>query len=311
MIRGIEGITIFRDDEDREHFLSLIGQLVAKTGTGVIAWALMSNHVHLLFFSGQAGISTFMRKLLTRYATWFNRRHKRSGHLFQNRYKSIVCEEESYVLELVRYIHLNPLRGSAVKSLEELENYSWSGHSVLVGRKRREWQETEYVLGQFGVEKKRAIRAYRRFMDEGKDLGRKPELVGGGLIRSMGGWSRVLSIRGKGEMVEHDSRILGSGDFVQKIMREAEERLVRQMKNRGGQGEVEGVVKRMCQEGGVEKEEIRKGGRRRRVSKVRARIAYYLNRQMGISFAEIARNLGVGTSAIAMAIRKEDHDENN
>ncbi len=130
-----------------------------------------------------------MRRLLTGYAVWFNRRHQRSGHLFQNRYKSIVCEEDRYLLELIRYIHLNPLRSRVVQSLEELERYRWSGHGVIVGKVQRDWQEKQYVLDQFGREERVSIRAYRKFMEEGKGLGSPPELVGGGLVRSLGGLS--------------------------------------------------------------------------------------------------------------------------
>jgi hypothetical protein len=198
-----------------------------------------------------------------------------------------------------------------VKSLKELDHYRWSGHGVLVGTNRNDWQEKEYVLGQFGTEKRRAVPAYRKFMEEGKDLGRRPELVGGGLIRSLGGWSRVLSVRERGEETEHDSRILGSLDFVEKMMREADERLARQMRHRGGKETIEEVVRRMCKEGGVREQELKTGGQRRKITEVRARIAYWLSREMGISMAEIARNLGVGTSAIALAIRKEEPSKRN
>jgi len=252
-----------------------------------------------------------MRRLLTGYAVWFNRRHQRSGHLFQNRYKSILCEEDQYLLELVRYIHLNPLRASVVKSMEELDHYPWSGHGVLVGKSRSDWQETEYVLRQFSREKGRAIRFYRKFMEEGKDLGRRPDLVGGGLIRSLGGWSRVLSLREKGERPEHDLRILGSGDFVERVMREADETLARQMKHRGRKESIDAVIGRMCKEEGVREQELKSGGQRRKISEVRARIASYLSREMGICMAEIARKLGVGTSAIAMAIKKEKSSYRN
>jgi len=150
MIRGIEGANIFWDDEDREHLLSRVGTIGKATETRILAWALLDNHVHMLLFSGSSGLPRFMRRLLTGYAVWFNRRHQRSGHLFQNRYKSIVCEEDRYLLELVRYIHLNPLRSRVVQSLEELERYRWSGHGVIVGKVQRDWQEKEYVLNQFG-----------------------------------------------------------------------------------------------------------------------------------------------------------------
>ena len=304
MIRGIEGANIFRDDKDREHFLSRVGEIGKATGTRILAWVLMDNHVHLLLFSGSSGLPRFMRRVLTGYALWFNRRHRRAGHLFQNRYKSIVCEEDRYLLELVRYIHLNPFRSHMVRTLEELERYRWSGHGVLVGKVRHDWQEKEYVLNQFGRVERQSIRAYRKFIEEGKGLGRRPELVGGGLVRSLGGWSKVLSIRSRGEEVEHDSRILGSGDFVQGVMRDAEEAIARQVRNRGTKP-IEEIIRRMCRESGVSEKAVSSGSQRRRVSEVRAEIACFLSREMGISMAEMARRLGVGTSAIAMAIRRK------
>src|SRR4030042_6123191 len=139
MIRGIERANIFRDDRDREHFLSRVSEIAKATGTQILAWVLMDNHVHLLLFSGLSGLPKFMRRLLTGYAMWFNRRHQRAGHLFQNRYKSIVCEEDPYLLELVRYIHLNPLRSHLVQNIEELDRYRWSGHAVLIGKVRQGW----------------------------------------------------------------------------------------------------------------------------------------------------------------------------
>jgi putative transposase len=311
MVRGIEGQNLFTEDEDREDFLSRVESLVKQTGTRILAWALMDNHVHLLLFSGPAGLPTFMRRLLTGYAIGFNRRNQRVGYLFQNRYKSIVCELDSYLLELVRYIHLNPLRSSTVKDLEELDGYRWTGHGILMGKCRNPWQEKEYVLGFFGKRKRPAIQAYRQFIEAGIDLGNRPELIGGGLIRSLGGWSKVISLRSMGEKEAYDSRILGSGDFVQAIMEEAEERLKRQLPERKKAGLVSKAIKRICKEAGIEEKELRNGGQRRIVSKVRGKIGYYLNRELGLSLAEIARNLGVGTSAVAMAIRKLEHEQIN
>ena len=308
MVRGIERRNIFKDDEDREDFLSRVGILVGKTGTRILAWALLDNHLHLLLFSGPTGLPTFMRRLLTGYAIRFNRKYQRTGHLFQNRYKSIVCEEDPYLLELVRYIHLNPLRGSAVKNLRELDGYPWSGHSVLTGRTRVDWQEKGYVLGIFGEKKEKALQAYRQFIKAGEGLGKRPELVGGSSRRSPGDWSRVLSLRAKGEEVESDARILGSGDFVQEIMREADEQSARRMSERKKRGQAAEIIRKMCQEAGVAEEELRSGGQRRRVSGVRRKIAYRLSRELGLSLAEIARHLGVGTSAIAMSIRKLENE---
>jgi REP element-mobilizing transposase RayT len=304
MIRGIDDLEIFRDDQDREDFLLRIGQLVESTGTRILAWVLMDNHVHLLMFSGQQGISKFMRCLLTGYALRYNRKYHRSGHLFQNRYKSIVCEEEPYLLELVRYIHLNPLRASVVNSMEELDRYAWSGHGSLIGRRKNGWQETEYVLGQFSGERVRAIRAYRRFVAEGKEQGRRDDLVGGGgLIRSLGGWSQVLSLRGRGERVEYDERILGGGDFVAHMLREADKEVRRQLRVGERERLVAQAITRICEGSGVREQEVRSGGRRRGISRARAEISYYLSHELGVPAAEIARHLGVCTSSIVKSIQ--------
>ena len=110
IIRGIERKKIFRDDKDRHNFIARLEELLPATNTACYAWALLSNHAHFLLRSGDAGLSNLMSRLLTGHAVQFNRRHRRHGQLFQNRYKSIICQEDAYLLELVRYIHLNPLR---------------------------------------------------------------------------------------------------------------------------------------------------------------------------------------------------------
>jgi putative transposase len=249
----------------------------------------MRNHVHLLFFSGPIGISKFMRRLLTGYALRYNRRHRRDGHLFQNRYKSIVCEEGTYLLELVRYIYLNPLRAAMVKNLGELDYYPWSGHRVLMGKDNNDWQEREYVLHQFHEKEGRAIRAYRRFMEEGKDQGRRPELVGGGLIRSLGGWSQVLPLRGDRKRIKHDCRILGSQDFVTEMIREAEKKVRRYLRVSEMETSIDDAIKEICRKEGVAEQELRMGMRTRKYSRVRAKISYYLSHELGVSRAEIAR----------------------
>ena len=109
IIRGIERTAIFRDDKDRDSFLDRFGGILLETSTPCYAWSLLSNHAHFLLRTGNISIARLMRKLLTGYAVTFNRRHHRHGHLFQNRYKSILCDEDAYLHELVRYIHLNPL----------------------------------------------------------------------------------------------------------------------------------------------------------------------------------------------------------
>ena len=235
MGRGIEKRKIFLDDRDRMDFLRRLGELAKADGMEVYAFALLPNHFHLLCKTKNRPLSSSMRKLLTGYAVRFNRRHRRHGHLFQNRYKSIVCQEEAYLAELVRYIHLNLLRAGIVKNIQELNRCPWSGHSALVGEAEgREWQERNYVLSYFGGERK-GLRNYLRFVKEGVSLGRRPELVGGGLVRSLGGWSGVRALRGRGKGQAFDERILGDGDFVKEVLAgESGERLFGGGQKKGG-----------------------------------------------------------------------------
>ncbi len=125
MVRGINRADIFKDEQDKARFIERVGDLVTEGQCAVYAWVLMSNHGHILFKSGKEGISAIMRKLLTWYAQYYNRRHKRIGHLFENRYKSILCDEDNYLLALVRYIHLNPIRAGIIKTIARVEQ--WAG----------------------------------------------------------------------------------------------------------------------------------------------------------------------------------------
>jgi REP element-mobilizing transposase RayT len=152
MIRGIAGSSIFYDDVDRDRFVERTGKVFTEEKTACYAFALLSNHAHFLLRTGRTPMAGVMRRLLTGYAVSFNKRHKRSGHLFQNRYKSILCEEEPYFLQLVRYIHLNPLRARTVDSLDSLDSldsYPYSGHCAIVGLRDRDWQDSASVLQQF------------------------------------------------------------------------------------------------------------------------------------------------------------------
>jgi len=306
MVRGINKSAIFKDGKDRSRFLDRLGENIFETQSSVYAWTLMETHIHLLVRSGQPGISTLMRKLLTWYAQYYNRRHRRTGHLFENRYKSILCDEESYLLALVRYIHLNPVRAKVVKTMNELDGHPWSGHRMIIAKEEYPWMDRAHVLRQFGGTKRKAIGEYRRFVQEGLEDGRNPMLTGGGLIRSRGGWSQVLALRRKGEKEPSDERILGSGDFVDRVLQEAEERQLRQMKlRRRGKG-IEDIIQEECRKRKVSEEELRKGSRRSRVSEARAAIAYRSKEELGISGAEIARYLGVNTSSINRILVRMD-----
>jgi len=193
---------------------------------------------------------------MTGYAVIFNpplADHKRIGHLFQNRYKSIVCEEDAYLLELIRYIHLNPLRASLVNDLnKELNKYLWTGHSTILGKRKNPLipdkrnkdkkdgkpekilveKTVEDILLHFGETAKVARRRYRQFVKNGVDQGKRPELQGGGLVRSAGGKKAGLLGRKREEREKGDERILGSGNFVEEILRQSDEIYEIRMRNR-------------------------------------------------------------------------------
>ncbi len=311
MVRGINKADIFEDDDDKARFLERLGQNVTEGKCAVYAWVLMSNHVHILFKSGKEGISSVMRRLLTWYAQYYNRRHHRTGHLFENRYKSVLCEEDSYLLALVRYIHLNPFRAKIVKTIEELDRYPWSGHRDIVGKSKKTWMDTDYVLYQFGSTRRKALHAYRSFMREGIGQAGSKELTGGGLIRSQGGWSQVLASRRRGQKEEFDERILGGGDFVRRVLKEAEDRQLRQLKSRRAGRTIQAIIEEECRKAEISSAELMGGSKRRKVSEARSAIAIRSRDELGLSSAEIARHAGVNTSSITRAIERVEKPQND
>jgi putative transposase len=304
MVRGINKADIFIDDQDRARFLEKYGEVSSEAKAVTYAWALMSNHVHLLMRSGEKGIGTVMRKVLTWYAIYFNRRHHRTGHLFENRYKSILVEEDAYLLTLLRYIHLNPVRAGIASDMDTLDRYRWSGHSMILQKDTPQWIDSAFVLSQFSERRKKAVEAYRRFVEEGFAMGSKPELVGGGLVRSLGGWSNVISLQGR-EKQKSDERILGGTDFVQRVLKEAEERHLRQMRVAPIKT-IEEIIEEECSKARVTPDEVKHGGRRAKATSVRALIAYRAVTALGLSAAEAARHLGVTTSTITRTVARQE-----
>jgi len=304
MVRGIEKRNIVDDDDDRENFVTRIGELGLDTGTSIFAWALMDNHSHILLKSGAAGLPAFMRRLLGGYAASYNRRHKRHGHLFQNRYKSIICEEDPYFRELVRYIHLNPLRAGVVDTLAKLDRYKWSGHSVMMNHRKNNWQDREYVLKWFGAKEGEARRSYRAFVEKGIAIGGRPDLTGGGLIRSMGGWSVVKAMRRAGEREKGDERILGGDAFVSEIISQAEERIKYQVPSTDVDNLMKKEIVRYCKREWVTVPLLQSGSRRPPLPKIRKILAQKFVNGYGVSLAETARQLGVSTSGISQILRR-------
>jgi len=321
MARGIEGREIFQDDQDRKSFLERLALIVEATQTQCYAWSILPNHFHLLLRTGTTPLSKVMRRLMTGYAVTFNKRHKRSGHLFQNRYKSIVCEQDPYLLELIRYIHLNPLRAGLVNDLKQLDKYPWSGHSAILGRSKNPLipnqdnkhnkpdkpdktlaeKTLEDVLGHFGDTRKVAQRRYRQFVKQGVDQGKRPEFQGGGLVRSAGGNKEGLLGRKREEREKGDERILGSGDFVREVLREAGEIFESLIEKRIS---LEELIDAVAQYMGVSIEEIKSSSRKRKLAYARSVVAYAAIRNLGYRGTQVAEVLSLSPPTVSQNVEK-------
>ena len=304
IVRGIERHDIFRDHQDRDNWLARLETILGETNTPCFAWALMSNHVHLLLRTGRAPLASVMRRLLTGYAVSFNRRYHRHGKLFQNRYKSILCQEDPYLKELVRYIHLNPLRAGLVNDLSSLDRYAYSGHSVLLGRKTRPWQEADYILKMFAGNRALARKRYREFVKQGVADGRRPELVGGGLIRSLGGWQAVKVIQSKGQRIKGDERILGDSDFVEAVLNASQAELDRKTAYESKGYDFDWLVDYVAAILDMKPKEVVKQGRYPKTVKARSMLLYWAHRELGISTVNLARRLKLSQPGVSHSIKR-------
>ena len=305
MIRGIERRKIFRKDGDREDMLERLDTLLPETGTVCYAWAFLDNHAHFLFRSGPRGIAVLMRRLLTGYVVAFNHRHRRNGQLFQNRYKSLVCQEDAYLKQLVAYIHLNPLRARLVGDIADLADYPYCGHGVVLGRWSVSWQDVEYVLRQFGEEKNVARRRYLQYVTRSVALGRQPELAGGSVERWDGGWRPVRGRPRKGMARRmRDNRILGQADFVHAVLAEARQSLNRRYALRSAGWDFERVLSRAAAVCDVPVAAVRSGGRHRPRAQARALACYWAVRELGMTAAAVARRIGMTAAGVYAAVNR-------
>ena len=160
--RGIEQRDIFYDNADRQNFLNILGSMSERFNIDIYAYVLMTNHYHLLVKTNKANLSRSLQWLGTTYTGRFNRRHDRRGHLFQGRFRSIIVENDAYLIQLSFYIHRNPVRAGLV---ERLANYRWSSYPAYAyGSAQPNWLNTEFLLSQFNVQDKH--RAYREKVQE-------------------------------------------------------------------------------------------------------------------------------------------------
>ncbi len=233
----------------------------------------MSNHVHLAIQVGDIPLSRIIQNLSFRYTRWINWRQSRSGHLFQGRYKAVLVDADTYLLELTRYIHLNPVRAGMVKEPEE---YPWSGHGAYLGREGIAWLTTDWVLSQFSERESSARRAYGRFIQDGKRGSHRKEYhMGSGT----------------------DSRILGDDQFIDRVLEKEEKK----PKHRVG---LEKILQEVSKSFSLEEGEMLVLGKNRRLSKARG-MAAWLVTEYGIgTLGELSRRTGRDITTLSSAARR-------
>ena len=302
--RGIERRKIFRDDQDRLDFLNRLEVICADGAATVYAWCLMPNHFHLSIRADKQSLATTMRRLLSGYVNAFNKRHKRDGHLFQNRYKSTVIDEERYFLALLRYIHLNPVRAKQVEDVRSLKDYPWTGHRVLLGKQRMTFQDADEVLGRFGVRAGNARRELVKFMGDESEREERKLFKGGGLVRSAGGYEALKKTL-RDEQWAFDERILGSGPFVESVLKQAEsETLIPATTNSERAIQFERILTHVAAMADMDVPLLTSGGRDRHLVRHRQILCFIAVRHLGMSLTAVGRSVNISKVAVLKSVEK-------
>jgi putative transposase len=294
MARGIEGRDLFKDDEDRRQFIKLLKEGLALCGHRLYAWALLSNHYHLLIRMSDHSFSEMMRRLNSRYARYYSKKYQRRGYLFQDRYKSIVTQDQKYVEEIIRYIHLNPIRSGLCKGLKELKSFPWSGHRAIMGSVVVEDKNSIHeVLRRFGRNDQDARKAYVRFLEEG--LSQKED--GGAIIDTL-----RKNNRGTESMLSSGSWVIGDQEFVKTVLTQDKQRKLRLARYSAEQVTLDNVAKKVGSALGVSIEQLRSRSRGGTVSDARKIFSYVSRKVYEFPIKEIGRYLGISGPPVSMSI---------
>jgi putative transposase len=284
--RGNEQKDIFRDSGDRKRFLQYLAQSLSTYTVKLYSYVLMSNHFHLLLETPLGNLGEFMRHFNISYTGYFNRRHRRVGHLYQGRYKSILVDKDAYLSVVSRYIHLNPIRtrslakASPREKIHYLNHYPWSSlHGYLEKRKREPFIEYGVVLGEYGGETGRGRRGYQRalYADIGGGLEIKGKIIGQSLL-------------GGEEFISWVSRTFLKGE------QDRESPSVREIRKYRAEETILGVIERVT---GKSIEEIREG--KGAVRQVAMELLYRVG---GLKGHEIGRLLGIGYTSVSQERRR-------
>jgi REP element-mobilizing transposase RayT len=269
--RGNQRQVIFRSDADRGYYLERLEQYRERYGFKVYAYVLMTNHVHMLLETGRVPLSRIMQGVQLRYTGYFNRKYKKVGHLFQGRYKAILCDRDAYLLELVRYLHLNPQR---MRLPMQAATYRWSSHGAYLGKDNLVRVETAPVLGEFAKSLGKARLGYLRFMAEGKTAGHQPD---------------YYDVR--------DQRFLGDEKFVEDIDEQVQRD--REIATPTPRVKLAALLPLVASAHGTTEKDLIQAGRRRKWIRARSMLVY-LGREWGrVSVKELGERLHRDPSVIS------------
>ena len=269
--RGNNRRRIFGDEGDHEKMLKLIGETKRKLPFYFYAYCLMPNHIHLLMERQQDAISRIMHRVLTGYSRYYNRKNGRVGHLFQKRYKAILCQSDQYLAELIRYIHLNPVRAKMVRNPGA---YRYSSHRAYLGMDDGWLLDVDPVLRHFGVTKKVARERFELFVNGGLKGGRREEFYGG-----------------------EEGRILGTEEFVETMKKRVGE-VVKAKVKKGTTRELEGLIEAVVEATRLTREEICSRNKKRAVV-IAKEALIIVGKEVGRNNAELARLIGVDSSVVS------------
>ena len=292
MSRGIEGRAIFRSDADRASFLSLLERGISRSGHLLHAWALMENHYHLVLRASEQPLGIFMRSLNGQYAQFFRKNAGSRGYLFQDRYKSIVTQDQDYVEQLVRYVHLNPLRAGVCASIKALDTYPWCGHATILGNHIRAFQNTTDVLARFGGSRAAAVKNYSRFIEAG--IGAKDELV-----------ETVRAANKEAESIHHTGCwVIGNRDFVKKSVERDRSRRIGLAAHAKQGVSLDDIATKVAAHFGLAAGDLSRRGRHDVRSTARKAVAHIARQDYGVPVVDIARFFGIRPPSVSEMLRE-------
>ncbi len=271
ILRGNDGQPVFLVDDDRYRFYLLLQEGISRFGYRVHAFCLMTNHIHLALQAGDIPLSRGMQNLIFRYTRWINWREKRTGHLFQGRYKAVLVDGDSYLLELVRYIHLNPVRAGMVKAPEE---YPWSGHRAYLGSESIPWLTTDWMLEQFGKTVAQGRVGYRSFVLDGLGEEHRPEFHGG----------------------KEDSRLLGDDSFMDLCLSGSGSKTLHLT--------AQEIAAKVCLAYNIDDTTLRSQSQQRTASEARA-VMGWLARELGcVTLSDVGKFVNRDVGSISSSVRR-------